>query len=173
MKLSILFQIVFIFVLFFTSCGTKIVEIQNCCPSFILESTKSIKFSLFNVKENKISYSSLVLNEEERFLNVSVPNSIDSYEDEFKIDVEQLPEKSKILFSGNIKKSVPYGLNTAFNSEITYFEGNINERTIWMASFHLISFIEFASESELNKNSLILIKADSSNIGYNCSNKNL
>jgi hypothetical protein len=87
------------------------------------------------------------------------------------MNIESLPENSEVYFSGKIKKTIPYGFNTAFNSSLTYFEGKINNTTIWMASYHLLSFFDYSSESEINYNSLKLIKADSNSIVYNCINK--
>ncbi len=165
-------KLILIFTFLFSGCGTNIEENNNCCPSFILESTQNIKFSLLEIKEKKESYSSLIVSDEERFLCVTVPN-IESCGNEnslFKMEIELLPVNSKIYFTGKIKKTIPYGLNTAFNSPLTYFEGKVNNRTVWMASYHLLSFYDHISESETNYNSLKLIKADSNSIDYNCIN---
>lgn len=158
--------------LLLSSCGTTIEENNNCCPPFVLESTQNIKFSLLDIKEKKESYSSLVLGSEERFLCVTIPN-IESCEKEnslFKMKVQSLPIGSKIYFTGKIKKSIPYGLNTAFKSSLTYFEGKANNTTVWMASYHLLSFYDHISESKVNQSSLKLINADSISIFYDCIN---
>ena len=165
-------KIILVLTLFLSGCGTNIEEHNNCCPPFILESTKSIKFSLLEIREKKESYSSLTILDEERFLCVTIPNSESCGQESslFKMNIEPLPESSKVYFSGKIKKTIPYGLNTAFNSSLTYFEGKTNNKTVWMASYHLLSFYDYISESETNYNSLKLIKADSNSIVYNCIN---
>ncbi len=162
---------VIVLLFFITSCGIKTVEKKDCINSFVLESTKSVNFFIIDVIEGKEVYSSLEINENESFLCISDPRTPNACIDEYppiKKKSVKLPIGSKVFFTGNIKKTVPFGFSTAFNSEIIYLEGMVNSRKVWLATHNLISIKSYTEESSINKESLKTIGLDSLSFSIKC-----
>ncbi len=160
-----------VLLLFVTSCGIKTVVKKDCINSFILEPTRSVNFFIIDIIEGKEVYSFLEISENESFLCISDPHTPNTCSDEYppvKKESLKLPIGSKVLFTGNIKKTVPFGFATAFNSEIIYLEGMVNNRKIWLATHNLISIKSYTEESSINKESLKTIGLDSLSFNLKC-----
>jgi hypothetical protein len=145
--------------LILVGCGDRIIDRDNCIPTLNYVSTEKATFISYQLIDKKKwrSFDALKVSESGEWLLEIVHKNEQTISDIAKeaVIVERHPSGSELVLLGQAKILAPYGLMTAFHSEMTYLEGKLDDKKVWIPAFYLSALNEEGSNNNIENNKLI------------------
>lgn len=155
-----------------SGCGDFISQSKNCIPPVSYISTEKNSFISYKLVDQTLwmSYDSLRVSESGEWLLQVVeknrPSIKESAHDAVEIEIH--PPGTLLWLSGKAKTRTPYGLATAFHSTMTYLNGKIGGKSVWIPAFYLSRLSN--EKNELNMTSNRMIGLDEFKHDWSCLN---
>ena len=165
-------KIVFLVVIniYLAGCGTSVRLIENCIPKVSFSSTEKHNFVSYKPLDNKKGrlFDSLdIVDLNEWYLVIAEKNSQDISDlDINAVVVEKHDRDQKLELLGIAKVRKPYGLMTAFQSDIIYFKGKIDHKIVWVPKFYVRGFVW--DDDEVNLGSMRKIQMVPDMLDWTC-----
>lgn len=152
--------IVLLFILTISGCGgDRIIKNDNCIPSVEYVSTDHgvfISYQLVNHSDWR-SFDALQVYKDDQWLLEIVRKGERNIKDiaGSSVTIEEHPNGTKLVLSGEAKTRSPWGLMAEFYSDMTYLKGNINGKTVWIPAFELSRLNKDGNTTNIESNKLI------------------
>lgn len=141
------------------SCGDRNIRNNNCVPPVKYISTNDAIFISYQLIDQSQwrSFDALQVSKNGEWLLQIVRNGSQTIVDHAgdSIISEEHPKGTLLSLTGRAITRSPFGLSTAFHDDMTYLQGIIGKKTVWIPAFYLYILNDNGTQENITSNQKI------------------